>query len=136
KRPIAGVQELGFNYITQQQVFATAEQIGNVEHTHGGQQHHQATGHYSGRSQRQGDAPEALESVGSQVPCRLQKAQVQLLQSGVEGQNHKGQEYVTQTQDHGKLRVQQLQGLLDNAQLDQAGVNQAAVAENKLQCVG
>src|SRR5690606_17158559 len=89
-----------------------------------------------GRSQRQGDAPEALESVGSQVPCRLQKAQVQLLQSGVEGQNHKGQEYVTQTQDHGKLRVQQLQGLLDNAQLDQAGVNQAAVAENKLQCVG
>ena len=75
---VGAAQELLFDQVAQQHLGAAAQQTGDGEGGHGGDEHHGDAGEHPGQRQGQDDLAEHLDAAGAQVPGRLNQGVVQL----------------------------------------------------------
>ncbi len=78
-----------------------------------------------------GGQPTRAEIVGSQ-----QQFLLQILEYRIQRQDHERQQQIHQTNDHGALGIEQLQGLIDQPDRHQGAVQQTVGGQNQLQGVG
>src|SRR5262249_58504825 len=96
-----------------------------------GDEDQQAGGDDAGPGQRDDDARQHPAGRGVEIEAGLDQAEVELLQAGIEGQHHEGQEAVEQAQQDGGIGVEDDDRPVDGTEPDQEVVDQPLVADDQ-----
>ena len=131
ERPVAGRGELVLDQVADHELLRPAQQVRRQKGAHGRNEDQEASGHHAGERERQGDPPEPRHGRRAERLGRFQQRRIELLQRGVDRQDHERQEAVHQAEQHREGRVEQGERGVDQAEAQQHGVHQAAVAKQE-----
>ncbi len=134
-RPVPIAEELVPEHPADHQVVGSAEDGGDDEFADRRNEHQHGTGNDARNRLRQGHVEEGPPGRAAQVAGRFQQGMIQLLERRVQRQDHERQVGVDDPQVHGHGGVHDVQRMVDDAQPQQRGVEQAGLPDDSFERV-